>query len=111
MMTADSNKVKYFFLRNPNLSSNPLSHMRPTNLHIFIDIRELGTAGRAIKQMESVLIPISDQTHGHGRHAWAAVWQQIFEGIAGRFATPRAGSVVSGFGASTLFAARRLRSS
>jgi homoserine O-acetyltransferase len=22
-----------------------------------------------------VLIPISDQTHGHGTHTWAAVWK------------------------------------
>jgi hypothetical protein len=49
-MTADSNKVKYFFLRNPRLSSNPLSHMRPTNLRILSVIQELGTARRAIKE-------------------------------------------------------------
>jgi homoserine O-acetyltransferase len=23
-----------------------------------------------------VLLPASDQTHGHGTHTWAAVWQQ-----------------------------------
>ena len=26
-----------------------------------------------------VLIPISDQTHGHGTHTWAAVWKQYLE--------------------------------
>jgi len=24
----------------------------------------------------SVLLPASDQTHGHGTHTWAALWQQ-----------------------------------
>jgi homoserine O-acetyltransferase len=23
-----------------------------------------------------VLLPASDQTHGHGTHTWAALWQQ-----------------------------------
>ncbi|HEV2399011.1 MAG TPA: hypothetical protein VGS27_18845 [Candidatus Sulfotelmatobacter sp.] len=26
-----------------------------------------------------VLIPISDQTHGHGTHTWATVWQQYLK--------------------------------
>jgi hypothetical protein len=72
MMTADSNKVKYFFLRNPSLSSNP------RNLRIFIDLQDLGMAEREIKRVKNgtfVLIPIADQTHGHGTHTGAAVWQ------------------------------------
>ena len=44
----------------------------------FINPPELGIAEKAVKQIAHgrfVLIPISDQTHGHGTHTWAAVWQ------------------------------------
>jgi pimeloyl-ACP methyl ester carboxylesterase len=57
----------------------------------FINPPELGIAEREIKKVENgkfVLIPISDQTHGHSTHTWAAVWQQyLFEGTAGRCTT------------------------
>ena len=45
----------------------------------FINPPELGIAEREIKRVQKgkfVLIPTSDQTHGHGTHTWAAVWQQ-----------------------------------
>jgi homoserine O-acetyltransferase/O-succinyltransferase len=45
----------------------------------FINPPELGIAEREIKRVKKgsfVLIPASDQTHGHGTHSWAAVWQQ-----------------------------------
>jgi homoserine O-acetyltransferase/O-succinyltransferase len=45
----------------------------------FINPPELGIAEREIKRVphgKFVLIPISDQTHGHGTHTWAAIWQQ-----------------------------------
>jgi homoserine O-acetyltransferase len=45
----------------------------------FINPPELGIAEREIKRVphgKFVLIPISDETHGHGTHTWAAVWQQ-----------------------------------
>jgi len=45
----------------------------------FINPPELGIAEREIKRVprgKFVLIPISDQTHGHGTHTWAALWQQ-----------------------------------
>jgi len=45
----------------------------------FINPPELGIAEREIKRVKKghfVLIPISEQTHGHGTHTWAAVWQQ-----------------------------------
>jgi homoserine O-acetyltransferase len=44
----------------------------------FINPPELGIAEREIKRVKNgrfVLLPISDQTHGHGTHTWAAVWQ------------------------------------
>ncbi|MEJ0027647.1 MAG: alpha/beta fold hydrolase [Rhizomicrobium sp.] len=44
----------------------------------FINPPELGIAERDVKNIahaQFVLIPISDQTHGHGTHTWAALWQ------------------------------------
>jgi homoserine O-acetyltransferase/O-succinyltransferase len=44
----------------------------------FINPPELGIAEREVKNISNgkfVLIPISGQTHGHGTHTWAAVWQ------------------------------------
>jgi homoserine O-acetyltransferase len=45
----------------------------------FINPPELGIAERDIKRVKNgrfVLLPASEQTHGHGTHTWAAVWQQ-----------------------------------
>lgn len=44
----------------------------------FINPPELGIAEREAKKLKHgryVLIPIGDNTHGHGTHTWAAVWQ------------------------------------
>jgi len=45
----------------------------------FINPPELGIAEREIKRMKGarfVLLAASDQTHGHGSHTWAVLWQQ-----------------------------------
>ena len=45
----------------------------------FINPPELMIAEREIKRVPNgrfVLLPASDQTHGHGTHTWAAVWQK-----------------------------------
>jgi homoserine O-acetyltransferase len=45
----------------------------------FINPPELGIAEREIKRVKNgrfVLLPASDQTHGHGSHTWAVLWQQ-----------------------------------
>jgi homoserine O-acetyltransferase len=45
----------------------------------FINPPELGIAEREagrIKGGRFILLPASDQTHGHGTHTWAALWQQ-----------------------------------
>lgn len=45
----------------------------------FVNPPELGIAEREIKLVKNgrfVLLPASDQTHGHGTHTWAALWQQ-----------------------------------
>jgi homoserine O-acetyltransferase len=44
----------------------------------FINPPELGIAEKKVAEIKNarfVLIPISDQTHGHGTHTWAAVWK------------------------------------
>jgi homoserine O-acetyltransferase len=44
----------------------------------FINPPELGIAEKLAPQIprgKFVLIPTSEQTHGHGTHTWAAVWQ------------------------------------
>jgi homoserine O-acetyltransferase len=48
----------------------------------FINPPELGIAEREselLKDATFVLIPISDQTHGHGTHTWAMVWQSYLK--------------------------------
>jgi homoserine O-acetyltransferase len=45
----------------------------------FINPPELGIAQREAKRLKSgnfMLIPASEQTHGHGSHTWAALWKQ-----------------------------------
>jgi homoserine O-acetyltransferase len=45
----------------------------------FINPPELGIAEREIKRVKVahyVLLAASDQTHGHGSHTWAALWEQ-----------------------------------
>ncbi len=44
----------------------------------FINPPELGIAEREAKRIkhgEFLLIPASENTHGHGTHTWAARWQ------------------------------------
>ena len=48
----------------------------------FINPPELGIAEREIKRVKKgkfVLIPASEQTHGHGTHTWAALWQEYLK--------------------------------
>jgi len=48
----------------------------------FINPPELGIAEREIKRVKRgrfVLIPVSEQSHGHGTHTWAAMWQQYLK--------------------------------
>jgi homoserine O-acetyltransferase len=55
----------------------------------LINPPELGIAEREIKKVTKgkfILLPISDQTHGHGTHTWAAVWQQYLKELLDRSA-------------------------
>jgi homoserine O-acetyltransferase/O-succinyltransferase len=61
-----------------------LEKIKAPLLHInsgddFVNPPELGIAEREIKRVKNghfVLLQASDQTHGHGTHTWAVVWQQ-----------------------------------
>jgi homoserine O-acetyltransferase len=67
----------------------------------FINPPELGIAEREVRKVKNarfVLLPASDQTHGHGTHTWAAVWQQYLvellsatEPVKAGVATPKGG--------------------
>jgi homoserine O-acetyltransferase len=57
----------------------------------FINPPELGIAEREIKRVKDghfVLLPASDQTHGHGTHTWAALWQQYLAQLLQASQTP-----------------------
>ncbi len=48
----------------------------------FINPPELKIAEREAPRLKNgrfVLLPVSDQTHGHGTHTWAAVWKNYLE--------------------------------
>ena len=48
----------------------------------FINPPELGIAEKESKRLRNgtfILLPISDQTHGHGTHTWAVVWQSYLK--------------------------------
>ena len=45
----------------------------------FVNPPDLGIAEREVKKVRNarfILLPASEQTHGHSTHSWAAVWQQ-----------------------------------
>jgi homoserine O-acetyltransferase len=67
---------------SPKLETIKVPVMFVNSADDFINPPELGIAEREIKRVahgKFVLIPISDQTHGHGTHTWAAVWQQYLK--------------------------------
>ncbi len=83
--TLDANDLLYQVNASRNYNpSKRLDRIKAPVMYVnssddFINPPELGIAEREIKKVKNgrfVLIPISDQTHGHGTHTWAAVWQQ-----------------------------------
>ena len=64
---------------SPGLDKITVPVMFVNSADDFINPLELGIAEREIKKAKNakfVLLPVSDQTHGHGTHTWAAAWQQ-----------------------------------
>jgi homoserine O-acetyltransferase/O-succinyltransferase len=82
--TLDANDFLYAVNSSRNYDPSPrLDKIKVPVMYInsaddFINPPELGVAEREIKKVKSgkfVLIPASEQTHGHGTHTHAAVWQ------------------------------------
>jgi homoserine O-acetyltransferase/O-succinyltransferase len=69
---------------SPQLGTIKASVMYVNSADDFIDPPELGIAEREIRRVTRgrfVLLPVSDQTHGHGTHTWAALWQQYLDDL------------------------------
>ncbi len=68
--------------QSPRLDSIKVPVMFINSADDFINPPELGIAEREIKKVQRgkfVLLPTSEQTHGHGTHTYAAVWQQYLK--------------------------------
>ena len=81
----DANDLLYQVNASRNYDpSQQLSKIKAQVMYInsgddFINPPELGIAEREIKKVQSakfVLIPASENTHGHGTHTWAELWKQ-----------------------------------
>jgi homoserine O-acetyltransferase len=67
---------------SPNLEKIKAPVMLVNSADDFINPPELGIAEREIKRVargKFVLLPVSDQTRGHGTHTVAAVWKQYLQ--------------------------------
>jgi homoserine O-acetyltransferase len=67
---------------SPQLEKITVPVMFVNSADDFINPPELGIAEREIKRIKKgrfVLLPITDQTRGHGTHTSAAVWQQYLK--------------------------------
>ena len=67
---------------SPQLEKITAAVMWVNSADDFINPPELGIAekeSRRLKNGTFVLLPISEQTHGHGTHTWAAVWQSYLK--------------------------------
>jgi homoserine O-acetyltransferase/O-succinyltransferase len=64
---------------SPDLEKIRVPVMWVNSADDFINPPDLAIAEREVKRVKNarfILLPASDQTHGHGTHTWAAVWQQ-----------------------------------
>jgi homoserine O-acetyltransferase len=53
----------------------------------FINPPELGIAEQEVKKIPNgifLLLPATDQMHGHRTHTWAAIWQQNLQDLLSR---------------------------
>ena len=90
----DANDLLYAVNASRNYDPSPgLEKIRARVIYVnsaddFINPPELGIAEREIRRVKGakfVVIPISDATHGHGTHTWAAVWKEyLAELLAGK---------------------------
>jgi homoserine O-acetyltransferase/O-succinyltransferase len=84
MASTDANDMIYYLNASQNYNPEPkLETIKAPVLWInsaddYINPPELGIAEKLVKRIPHgrfILIPISDQTRGHGTHTAAAVWK------------------------------------
>ncbi len=84
----DANDVLYAFDASRDYNPEPrLGEIKAQVMWVNsaddeINPPELGIAEREIKKVKNgkfILLPVSDQTHGHGTHSRPAVWKQYLE--------------------------------
>jgi homoserine O-acetyltransferase len=69
---------------SPNLEKITAPVMWINSADDFINPPDLGIAEQQVKRLKNgkfVLIPASEQTHGHGTHTFAAIWKQYMAEI------------------------------
>jgi homoserine O-acetyltransferase len=88
MKGEDANDLIYQIQSSRNYDPSPkLDTIKVPVMYVnsgddFINPPELGIAEREIqkvKQGKFVLIPASEDTHGHGTHTWAKFWNQYLD--------------------------------
>jgi homoserine O-acetyltransferase len=83
MKTTDANDMLYYF--NSSRNYDPSPHLEQVTVPVlainsaddFVNPPELGIVEKLIARVPHatfVMVPISDQTRGHGTHSWPAVW-------------------------------------
>jgi len=88
MATLDANDLLYAV--NASRNYDPSASLGKISVPVmfvnsaddFVNPPDLGIAEREIQKVKTgkfVLIPASDQTHGHGTHTWATLWQQYLK--------------------------------
>jgi homoserine O-acetyltransferase len=93
----DANDLLYQVSASRNYDPSPMLEkimvpvMWVNSADDFINPPELGIAEQMAKRLSRgrfVLLPISEQTHGHGTHTYAAVWQSYLADLLKESAPP-----------------------
>jgi len=93
MKTTDANDMLYYFDASRNYNPEPQLEKIAVPLTAVnsaddtINPPELGIIDRDIKRVKNgkfVLLPITDETRGHGTHSWPAIWQSYLKELLER---------------------------
>jgi homoserine O-acetyltransferase len=98
MKTTDANDMIYYFDASRNYNPEPQLEKITAPLTAVnsaddqINPPELKILDRDIQRVKNgkyVLLPITDQTRGHGTHTWPAIWGNYLEELLKRSESPR----------------------